>query len=183
MKTYRLAYEKVKHHSQKPVEYYIDENGCHICTSHKAGNSGYPQKRFNGKNIRLHRYVFILANEKELNSKDYICHSCDNRMCINPNHLFLGTHQDNMRDMLSKDRQVKHSKLTKEQIYEIKINTLDTMKSLSEKYSVSASTIRDIWNEKTHKNVKIDNYKDIVKERVANRQLRDDRRGANRWGQ
>lgn len=54
-----------------------------------------------------------------------VLHKCDNRLCLNPKHLFLGTHRDNVKDMVSKGRQVKGercpaSKLTEAQVLEIK---------------------------------------------------------------
>lgn len=54
-----------------------------------------------------------------------ILHSCDNRKCVNPNHLFLGTNQDNVRDMVSKGRQAKgklipQSKLDESQVQQIR---------------------------------------------------------------
>jgi hypothetical protein len=64
---------------------------------------GYGVVGFNGKVIGAHRAMY-LATFGEFDRSLCVCHRCDNRKCINPNHLFLGTHMDNIHDMISKGR-------------------------------------------------------------------------------
>lgn len=80
------------------------ENGCWEWTGARY-KSGYGQlKRYKlAKNaISAHRYVWYLKYGKF--PDDMLCHKCDNPPCVNPDHLFEGTHQDNMDDMVKKGR-------------------------------------------------------------------------------
>lgn len=101
------------------------------------------------KVLRAHRMSFELARGKITNGL-HVLHKCDNPTCSNPEHLFLGTHADNMRDMFAKKRRVSatgervgSSKLTRNQVGEIRAST-DLHKVLAEKYGVSESRISSI---------------------------------------
>jgi len=66
--------------------------------------NGYGQfYREKGKSRQAHRIAWEYENG-EIPQGLYVCHKCDNRKCCRPDHLFLGTHSDNMRDMVSKNR-------------------------------------------------------------------------------
>lgn len=54
--------------------------------------------------IHAHRIAFAIANGG-LKAGVCVMHSCDNRLCVNPGHLSIGSHLDNMRDMQAKSRQ------------------------------------------------------------------------------
>ena len=68
-----------------------------------VGKNGYGQIGFRGGIVTSHRAAWILTNGP-IPDGLYVCHHCDNRKCCNPDHLFLGTFQDNMSDMVSKGR-------------------------------------------------------------------------------
>jgi hypothetical protein len=64
---------------------------------------GYGRLWVNGQCLLAHRWAWMQENGP-IPEGMCVCHHCDNPSCINPGHLFLGTHQDNMSDMAAKGR-------------------------------------------------------------------------------
>jgi hypothetical protein len=81
----------------------VDDNGCWIWQLSK-NNIGYGMMRDDKKMRTTHRVSYEEHNGVKIPSGMCVCHSCDNPLCVNPAHLFLGTRQQNTHDMISKGR-------------------------------------------------------------------------------
>lgn len=94
-----------------------------------------------------HRWVFSKM-VTQIPENAYVCHKCDNPLCVNPEHLFLGDHAANMADMVKKGRQRRHedhprAKLTKAAVIEAREMVLTgiSQASLARRYGMSTSAM------------------------------------------
>lgn len=115
---------------------------------------GYGSLMHRCKVWKVHRASYI-AYKGEIPDGLQVLHTCDNPSCVNPDHLFLGTNLDNVNDRVKKGRTKFRSKLTIEQVQEIKklLALGVTMKRLANDYNVSDVCICYIKQGKSWKNL------------------------------
>lgn len=126
--------------------------------------NGYVRVRRGGPMVSLHRWVWE-QEHGPIPSGMEVCHRCDNPPCCNIEHLFLGTHSDNMQDAAAKGRlsgpsrrgeghaRNQHTGLKEADVRAIRAET-GTHAEIAERFGVSRSTVKDIRQRKTWRHVR-----------------------------
>jgi hypothetical protein len=129
--------------------YVVDQSGCWVWQKSKT-LAGYG-KIYDGRPADAHRVAYELF-VGPIPSRLFVCHRCDTPSCVNPDHLFIGTHADNMKDMHQKGRARTHSlrgeahpsaKLTQSQVDAIRLSA-EKSSVLAQKHGVDRHHINNI---------------------------------------
>lgn len=127
-------------------------------------SNGYGQYGLNGENIIAHRMAYELRygpiGKMENGKSLHVCHKCDNPKCCNPNHLFLGTPRDNVRDMIQKGRCIRargesasNTVLTERQVREIRQLRGYSQYAVAAMYGVSRGAIAAVVRRRTWRHI------------------------------
>ena len=155
----------------KLIERFMDKvvqvpiAGCWIWTASHIESVGYGRFGMSSGEVEYaHRASWRLFRG-EIPKGMYVCHHCDVRLCVNPDHLFLGTASDNMRDASRKNRVVlptmeqrlrgekqPMSKLTNDQVRRIRASEVSSA-ALAKEFGVDPSAISRIRSRQTYASV------------------------------
>lgn len=122
-----------------------DENGCMNFPIGINGHGYAIIRNDDGKYVPCHRLAWELKFGPIAQGL-CACHKCDNRKCVNPDHLFLGTNADNVRDKISKGRVP--SILSPRQVAEI-VNSDESQTVIAKRYGLAQETVSAIKTGKT----------------------------------
>ena len=132
---------------------------CFECVSHKPGSDGYPRARVDGVLDRTHRHTYRKF-KGEIPSGMIVRHTCDNRLCCNPDHLLLGTHADNARDRVERGRGAAGEKNGRSKLRNADVEKIRRLiaggcrtSRIAQQFGVDAVTIRRIRRRATWRTV------------------------------
>ena len=120
-------------------------------------HDGYGAVQRNGVRAQAHRMAWMQLRGP-IPDNMLLCHKCDNRKCVNPDHMFIGTNADNQKDKAEKSRACRGesrplAKLTEKIVREMRASTEPTH-ILAKRYNIDKSTVKRARNGRTWKHVK-----------------------------
>jgi hypothetical protein len=161
---------------------WVSDNGCWLWILGLSGNNKYGSATaLSGKMVPAHRLSWeIFKGQIPIGME--VCHKCDIPPCVNPDHLFLGTHLDNMRDMVLKGRKNPQrgehqggSKLKESDVLKIRekyISTDATFSDLSREFNISITNIMDVINGKSWTHLPVSSKAELRRKWEMVRRLR-----------
>lgn len=131
--------------------------GCWLWQGSSSGRHGHGQISINGKLVPTHRFAWFLSRGEWPPAKLCVCHTCDNPPCVNPDHLFVGTRLDNVRDAVKKKRHPHgesngQCKLTADQVLQIRSDSRSN-KEVAKAFGICISHTKDIRQRKKWKHI------------------------------
>lgn len=132
------------HRNVRPVEYNITKEQCWEATSHRVRNSdrySYPVVTRHGKKQDMHRYSYELHHGK-IPQGMIVRHKCDNPLCINPDHLEIGTIADNNRDTIERGRHKPLQESLPQHVVDAILDYSRSAAQLAEQYGISKYTVQ-----------------------------------------
>ncbi len=131
----------------------VDHKSDSECWNWLAGGSeGYGQIKINGKTYRTHRISYYIHYKKDPGEL-LVCHKCNNKLCVNPNHLFLGTESENMQHAFATGRHYRKgilqasARLTEQDVRDIReLRGEISQAKIAKLFGVSCGTIQHIMD-------------------------------------
>jgi hypothetical protein len=149
------------------MSYIKDETtGCWVWQGKSRSGSSqlYGRIKVNKKAVPAHRFSWEIHNNQKVPNGMFVLHRCDNPECVNPDHLFVGTHQNNMDDKVAKNRQAKGdcfknrnhakgernglSKLTEQQVIKI-FQDQRSQRVIAKDHNITQAAVWAIKNKRT----------------------------------
>jgi hypothetical protein len=127
------------------ADYRVDAAGSDGCwTWLGALRSGYGIAKRSGRILAVHRAALSMRLGRDLGRDEVACHRCDNRACVNPDHLFAGSLSDNMRDASSKGRLDKKLAVEEVRLIQAMSGRGITEEEIARKFRVHPDSIRRV---------------------------------------
>lgn len=127
-----------------------------------SDKQGYGRLYFRRKLYAAHRVAWMVANSTDIPSGMYVCHSCDNPSCVNPDHLWLGTDADNLADKINKGRQARGERVLSAKLTEADIPEIFRLRQqglfyreIAKRFNVTTGHIGDVLKRKVWAHVEL----------------------------